>query len=88
FNTVQKNVVAEIPVGDNPNELCLTKKGKFLYVANANDNSVSVIATAENKVIETLNTALYPDAPSGSTTNGLALSADEKTLFIANADNN
>jgi len=88
FNTVQKNIVAEIPVGDNPNELCLTKKGKYLYVANANDNSVSVISTAENKVIETLNSALYPDAPSGSTTNGLALSADEKTLFIANADNN
>lgn len=88
FSTVQKNIVAEIPVGDNPNELCLTKKGKYLYVANANDNSVSVISTAENKVIETLNSALYPDAPSGSTTNGLALSADEKTLFIANADNN
>lgn len=88
FNTDQKNIVAEIPVGDNPNELCLTKKGKYLYIANANDNSVSVISTAENKVIETLNTALYPDAPSGSTTNGLALSTDEKTLFIANADNN
>ncbi|MBX9734046.1 MAG: bifunctional YncE family protein/alkaline phosphatase family protein, partial [Chitinophagaceae bacterium] len=88
FNTDQKNIIAEIPVGDNPNELCLTKKGRYLYVANANDNSVSVISTADNKVIETLNTALYPDAPSGSTTNGLALSDDEKILFIANADNN
>jgi len=88
FNTEIQNIVAEIPVGDNPNELCLTKNGKYLYVANANDNSVSVISTTENKVIENLNTALYPDAPSGSTTNGLALSADEKTLFIANADNN
>jgi hypothetical protein len=40
------------------------------------------------KVIETLNTALYPDALTGSTTNSVALSKDEKTLFIANADNN
>jgi YVTN family beta-propeller protein len=88
FNTEIQNIIAEIPVGDNPNELCLTKNGKYLYVANANDNSVSVISTTENKVIENLNTALYPDAPSGSTTNGLALSTDEKTLFIANADNN
>jgi YVTN family beta-propeller protein len=77
-----------IPVGDNPNELCLTENGKYLFVANANDNSVSVINTAEQKVIETLNAALYPDAPPGSTSNGLALSADEKTLYVANADNN
>jgi len=40
------------------------------------------------KVIETLNSALYPNAPSGSTTNSVALSKDEKTLYIANADNN
>jgi YVTN family beta-propeller protein len=78
----------ECTVGDNPNEMCLTRDGKYLFVANANDNSVSVISTAENRVIETLNAALYPDAPSGSTSNGVALSEDEKTLFIANADNN
>ena len=78
----------EWPVGDNPNEMCLTKNGQYLFVANANDNSVSVIDTREGRVIETLNAALYPNAPSGSTSNGVALSEDEKTLFIANADNN
>lgn len=88
FNTTSNTITDTIAVGDNPNELCLTKKGKYLYVANANDNSVSVIDVAQRKVIETFNTALYPDAPNGSTTNGLALSANEKTLFIANADNN
>ena len=40
------------------------------------------------KVIETLNSALYPDSPPGSTPNSVALSNDEKTLYIANADNN
>ncbi len=88
FNTEQKNITAEIAVGDNPNELLLNKKGKLLYVANSNDNSVSVIDVAQQKVVETLNAALYPDAPNGSTTNGLALSSNEKTLYIANADNN
>jgi YVTN family beta-propeller protein len=88
FNTRTLEFSGEIKVGDNPNDLCLTKSGKYLFVANANDNSVSVIDIRERKIIETLNTALYPDAPSGSTTNGLALSADEKTLYIANADNN
>ncbi|MBO9200068.1 MULTISPECIES: bifunctional YncE family protein/alkaline phosphatase family protein [Niastella] len=88
FNTASKTITDSIAVGDNPNEICLTKNGKRLFVANANDNSVSVIDVAQRKVIETFNTALYPDAPNGSTTNGLALSANEKTLYIANADNN
>ncbi len=88
FSTSQRKILAEIPVGDNPNEMVLNKKGTILYVANANDNSVSVINTKEQKVVEILNVALYPDAPNGSTTNGLALTADEKTLYVANADNN
>ncbi len=78
----------EITVGDNPNELLLTKMGNILFVANANDNSVSVIDIKERKVMEVLNAALYPDAPAGSTSNGLALSENQKTLYVANADNN
>jgi YVTN family beta-propeller protein len=88
FDTFQQKISGEIPVGDNPNDLCITKNGKYLFVANANDNTVSVIDTRQLKVIETLSTALYPDSPTGSTTNSVALSKDEKTLFIANADNN
>ncbi len=88
LDTKTEQFSGEIAVGDNPNDMCLTKDGKYLFVANANDNSVSVINIQQRMVIETLNTALYPDAPSGSTTNGLALSSNEKTLYIANADNN
>ncbi len=88
FDTNNKVITNEIIVGDNPNELCLSKSGRFLYVANSNDNSVSVINVRDRRVLETLNVALYPDALSGSTTNGLALSQDEKHLYIANADNN
>ena len=88
FNTGNLKRTHEIAVGDNPNDLCTTSKGQYLFVANANDNSVSVIDTKQMKVIETLNTALYPDAPSGSTTNSVTLSKDDKTLYIANADNN
>jgi YVTN family beta-propeller protein len=88
YNIASKAITASIAVGDNPNEMFLTKNGKFLYVANANDNSVSVIDVAKKQVIETLNAALYPNAPSGSTSNGVALSSNEKTLYVANADNN
>ena len=88
FDTKLMIVKQSIAVGDNPNEMIINKSNTHLFVANANDNSVSIIDLATNKVIETLNAALYPNAPSGSTTNGLAISADDKTLYIANADNN
>ncbi len=88
FDTEKRILAGSVNVGDHPNELCLNKKGNYLFVANALDNSVSVIDTKQQKIIETLTASLYPDAPQGSTTNGLALSSDEKQLFIANADNN
>jgi YVTN family beta-propeller protein len=88
YNTVSGNFETSITTGNHPNELLLNKKGTSLFVANANDNTVSVINTKSNKVIETISTVLYPTPLIGSTTNGLALSADEKTLYIANADNN
>ena len=88
FNTITNKIQKSVKVGDHPNELLLNKKGTLLYVANANDNSVSVINTRSGKTLETLATTLFPTHLTGSTTNGIALSADEKTLYIANADNN
>ena len=88
FDTHKQLVTGSIAVGDNPNDICISKNGKYLYVANANDNSVSVVSLEKNREIEILNAALYPNAPSGSTPNSIALSEDEKTLYIANADNN
>lgn len=88
FNTDTRTVTTTIPVSYNPNELIINKKGTLLYVANAGDNSVSVIDLKARKVIEVLDAALYPNSPVGSVTNGLALSQQEKTLYIANADNN
>jgi len=88
FNTISKTFLQPIAVGDHPNEMVLTKNGKFLFVANGNDNSVSVIDTKLSKEIEVLNAALVPNALEGSSTNGLALSKDEERLYISNADNN
>jgi YVTN family beta-propeller protein len=84
----KNELVMTIPVGSNPNDLAQTNNGQYLYVAHANDNSVSVIETASRKVIEVFSTGLFPGSLAGSTPNGLALSKDEKRLYIANADNN
>ncbi len=88
YSTITNHISNTIKTQSNPNELLLNKKGTLLYVANANDNSVSVISTATGQTIETISVTLYPTKLTGSTTNGLALSPDEKTLYVANADNN
>jgi YVTN family beta-propeller protein len=85
----KKNALADsIAVGDNPNDLCISHNGRYLYVSNANDNTVSVIDLLKSKVLETLNTAVYPTQLSGTTSNSVALTNNDKTLYIANADNN
>ncbi|QDA58974.1 bifunctional YncE family protein/alkaline phosphatase family protein [Hymenobacter jejuensis] len=88
YDTQTGQLTGEIATESHPNELLQTRNGKYLFVANANDNSVSVIDAGARKVLEIISTALYPTKLTGSTTNGLALSPDEKTLYIANADNN
>jgi YVTN family beta-propeller protein len=88
YDPKQQKLTGEIKTGSHPNDMTFSRDGKLLFVANANDNSVSVIDVKSRKVLETVMTALYPDAPAGTTPNGLALSADNKTLLVANADNN
>lgn len=88
YNTDANLFTDSVMVGNHPNDLCLSGNGQYLFVANAGDNSVSVIEIRKRKVLETLNAALYPESLAGSTTNGVALSADGKTLYVANADNN
>lgn len=88
FNIRTLKMEGEVATGENPNELLLTSNGQYLFVANAGDNSVSVIQVVEKKVVEVLQAALYPGSLTGSATNGLAFADKEKTLFIANADNN
>ncbi|WP_020607317.1 bifunctional YncE family protein/alkaline phosphatase family protein [Spirosoma spitsbergense] len=88
INTNTQAITAEIATNKNPNDLLLTRDGKYLFVANGNDNTVALIDVAKRQVVETLTSSLFPNAPVGTTPNGLALSDDENTLYIANADNN
>jgi len=88
FDGGLNTTLGTIVVGPHPNDMAESPDGKRLYVANANENSVSVIDIASMKVTETIVSSLFPDAPPGSTPNSVALSSDGKTLYIANADNN
>ncbi len=88
YNTAQEKITHEIITNSHPNDMVFTKDGKYLFVPNGNDNTVSVIETASYKVLEHIMASLFPDSPIGSTPNGVALSKDENTLYVANADNN
>lgn len=43
YDTTKEEFVGTVAVGSHPNEILLSKKGDFIFVANSNDNSVSVI---------------------------------------------
>ena len=88
YDTRTGQIIKRLATESHPNELIQSRSGRYVFVANANDNSVSVVDAKGWKVLETISTVLYPTKLTGSTPNGLALSADEKTLYIANADNN
>jgi DNA-binding beta-propeller fold protein YncE len=81
-------VIARWPTEEHPCEMALSKSGKWLFVADANRNTVTVIDTQTGKGRETISAAFFPQSPPGSTPNSLALSPDQKTLFVANANVN
>lgn len=81
-------IVATWATEEHPNELLISRDGKVLFVANANRNTVSVFDLDAGKALETIGTAIAPDAPAGCTPSSLSLSADGKVLFVANANTN
>ncbi|HZV34286.1 MAG TPA: alkaline phosphatase family protein [Verrucomicrobiae bacterium] len=81
-------VIALWPTEEHPNEMVLSKSGRFLFVANANRNTVTILDTVMGKTLETLYASFSPRDLPGSTPNSLALSPDENTLYVANACNN
>lgn len=80
--------VAQVATGLHPSDLALSPDGKRLYVANANDDTVSIIDTGARVARQTL--VVKPDLrlPFGSMPNALCLTADGRRLFVACAGNN
>jgi YVTN family beta-propeller protein len=87
IDTGANRVTHVIPVGSNPTDMKLSADGR-LFVACSNDNTIHVIDTKKNQVMERLSTTLYPRAPEGSTPDALEIDRVQKLLFVANADNN
>ncbi|MFL5243039.1 MAG: bifunctional YncE family protein/alkaline phosphatase family protein [Gemmataceae bacterium] len=77
-----------ISVGMHPCAMVLSKDKNLLYIANANSDSVSVIDTHSDEVIETVSCRPLDKLPFGSGSNALALSPEGDTLYVANGTNN
>ncbi len=77
-----------IRVGLRPSGLALSPDRRWLYVANAGSDTVSVLDTRRDEVVETISCRPEARLPFGSGCNALAVSTDGKTLFVANGTNN
>jgi YVTN family beta-propeller protein len=77
-----------IAVGGHPSGIVASKGGKFVYVANANSDTVSVIDTAADKVVETIDCKPEAKLPFGTGSNAVALSDDGQHLYVANGTGN
>src|SRR6185369_295089 len=80
--------VTHIAVERHPTLMLLNLDQSRLFVVNSDADSVSVIDTATDKVIETINVRLNENAKNGVSPEGLALTDDESTLFVANSHAN
>lgn len=84
----QWKTVKSIAVGLHSSGMALSKNGRFLYVANANSDTISVIDTGKDMVVETIVCRPEGRLPFGSGSNAVALSPDGRTLYVANGTNN
>jgi YVTN family beta-propeller protein len=88
------STVQRIKIAGNPNKMILNRSQSRLYVAADNTDTVTVIDTSSNRVIENISTVApaglleNPEGYTGSGPNALALSPDEKTLYVTNGGSN
>jgi YVTN family beta-propeller protein len=82
------NAVAEIVAGHHASALALSPGGKYLVCANAGDDTLSVVDTRTDKIVETICARQNPSDLFGAQPNALAFDKRGKTLFVCNGTQN
>ena len=89
------SVVGRIPVKGQPNKMTLNAAQSFLYVVEDESDTVDVIDTARNAIVETIPViapaAALPAALAhytGDNTNSVTLSPDESELYVTDGNLN
>ena len=78
----------ELIIGPHAGALALAPNGKFLVVASAGSDMLSVIDTRNDEVVETVTARQTPGDPFGAQPDALAFDASGKILFCANGSQN
>lgn len=79
---INSGEITRIPVGSQPNKVLLSPDQNRLYVANGNNDSISVIDTNLNKVVQNISLSRPGDKYKGANPNSLSLSPDTQTLYV------
>jgi YVTN family beta-propeller protein len=79
---------SEILVHLHSSALALSPNGRWLVVANAASDNLSVIDTTTDQVVETIWTKANPADLFGASPNALAFSSNGKNLYVANGTQN
>jgi DNA-binding beta-propeller fold protein YncE len=88
-NPAKPRETAWVRVGHHPVAVQLSKDRRRLFVANTNDDSVSVLdVSGRPRVVATQSVRPVEGAPAGAHPDALALSPDGRTLFVALAGAN
>jgi YVTN family beta-propeller protein len=87
-NPALRNRITYVTVDRHPTLMMLNRGQTRLFVVNSDADSVSVIDTATDKLIERIDVRLSEKERKGVTPEGLALSDDEQTLYVANSHAN
>jgi DNA-binding beta-propeller fold protein YncE len=85
---VQGRVIRELVVGPHACGMAASTDSRFIAVACANADTVAVIDTRRDEVVETISTRPAPELLPGSTPNALAFDGEGKTLYVSNGTNN
>jgi YVTN family beta-propeller protein len=88
INLAASNVVCEITVGLHASALALSPNGRHLVVANAASDTLSVIDTRTDEVVETIWTRQNPADLFGASPNALVFDRSGRTLYVCNGTQN
>lgn len=73
----------QIPAGRQPSGMAGTRDGRRLYVANSDEDTVSIVDVRDRRIRETISVRPPEDPGFGQIPTDVVLSGDEKTLFVA-----
>jgi YVTN family beta-propeller protein len=76
IDTRTDTVVARIAVGKHPAHVVFTPDGRFAYVTNGGDSTLSVIDTANRQTVAVIPVGAFP--------HGIRVSPDGKQAYVAN----